>query len=117
MILLPPLHIKLGLKKQFAKALHKEGRCFKRSLRAFPGLSAAKVKEGVFVDPDFRKLMKDEKFESYMTKVEKEAWNSFKEVVNKFLGNSKDPNFKQIVQSMHENLKKLGCSCSLKFIS
>ncbi|GBN18852.1 hypothetical protein AVEN_188289-1 [Araneus ventricosus] len=47
-----------------------------------------------------------------MTKVK--AWNSFKEVVNKFLGNYKDPNFKQIVQSMLENFKKLGCSCSLK---
>ncbi|GBN94854.1 hypothetical protein AVEN_111189-1 [Araneus ventricosus] len=74
----------------------------------------AKVKEGVFVGPDIRKLMKDEKFEACMAKVEKEAWSSYKEVINKFLGNYKDPNFKQIVQSMLENFKKLGCSCSLK---
>jgi len=66
------------------------------------------------VGPDIRKLMKDEKFEACMTKVETEAWSSFKEVVNKFLGNYKDPNFKQIVQSMLENFKKLGCSVSLK---
>ena len=29
MVLLPPLHIKLGLFKQFVKALDKEGDCFK----------------------------------------------------------------------------------------
>ncbi|GBM82660.1 hypothetical protein AVEN_200564-1 [Araneus ventricosus] len=68
MILLPPLHIKLGLKKQLAKALDKEGRCFKHLLHAFPGLSAAKVKEGIFVVPDFRKLMKDEQFEGIYDK-------------------------------------------------
>jgi len=27
-VLLPPLHIKLGLMKQFVKALDKEGECF-----------------------------------------------------------------------------------------
>jgi len=27
-VLLPPLHIKLGLMKQFVKALNKEGECF-----------------------------------------------------------------------------------------
>ncbi|GBL87023.1 hypothetical protein AVEN_218730-1 [Araneus ventricosus] len=58
--------------------------------------------------------MKDEKFEACMTKIEKETWSSFKEVVNNFLGNYKDPNFKQMAQSMLENFKTLGCSCSLK---
>ncbi|GBM68580.1 hypothetical protein AVEN_82450-1 [Araneus ventricosus] len=72
-ILLPPLHIKLGLIKQFVKALDKDGWCFKHLFHAFPRLSAAKVKEGVFVGPDIRKLLKKEKFEACMTKVEKEA--------------------------------------------
>ncbi|GBM51842.1 hypothetical protein AVEN_8705-1 [Araneus ventricosus] len=56
-ILLPPLHIKLGLRKQFVKALNKEGRCFKHFIHAFPGLSATKVKECVFVGPDIRIFM------------------------------------------------------------
>ncbi|GBM36887.1 hypothetical protein AVEN_14878-1 [Araneus ventricosus] len=93
-ILLPPLHLKLSLIKQFVKALDKEGRCFKHLLHAFPGLSAAKVKEGVFVGPDIRKLMEDEKYEACLANVEKEAWRSFKEVVKKFLGNYNDHNFK-----------------------
>ncbi|GBM67302.1 hypothetical protein AVEN_37082-1 [Araneus ventricosus] len=97
--------------KQFVKALDKEGSCFKRLLHALPKLSVAKAKEGVFVRPNTRKLIKDEKFEACMTKVKNEAWSSFKEVV---LGNYKDANLKQVVQSMLENFKKLGCSCNLK---
>ena len=40
---LPPLHIKLGLMKQFVKALPKEGPCFKYLTAKFPGLSDAKL--------------------------------------------------------------------------
>ncbi|GFW51248.1 uncharacterized protein TNCV_3595301 [Trichonephila clavipes] len=58
-ILFPLLHIKLGLMKQFVKALDKEGKCFKYLCEQFPGLSDAKLKEGIFVGPDIRKLLKD----------------------------------------------------------
>jgi hypothetical protein len=43
-VLLPPLHIKLGLMKQFVKALPKERECFKYLCKKFPGLSDAKLK-------------------------------------------------------------------------
>jgi hypothetical protein len=49
--------------KQFAKALPKEGECFKYLCDQFPGLSEAKLKDGAFVGPDIRKMMKDETFE------------------------------------------------------
>ncbi|GBM69532.1 hypothetical protein AVEN_175395-1 [Araneus ventricosus] len=55
---LPPLHIKLGLMKQFVKALLKERKCFKYLDNKFPGLSEAKIREGVFVGADIRKLCK-----------------------------------------------------------
>lgn len=58
-ILLPPLHIKLGLMKQFVKALPKDRHCFKYLCQKFPNLSEAKLKEGVFVGPDIRKMMFD----------------------------------------------------------
>ena len=38
-IIFPPLHIKLGLTKQFVKALNVEGDCFQRKCTTFPGLS------------------------------------------------------------------------------
>ena len=48
-VLLPPLPIKLGLMKNFVKALHKDGAAFQHLATVFPGLSAAKLKEGIFV--------------------------------------------------------------------
>ncbi|BFZ15669.1 hypothetical protein BsWGS_18707 [Bradybaena similaris] len=100
--------------KQFVKALPKDGPCFKYLVERFPMLSEAKLKEGVFVGPDIRKMMKDDIFEASMNVAEKEAWLSFKEVVTKFLGNHKDPNFKYIVANMLTKLKTLGCSMSFK---
>jgi hypothetical protein len=35
-----------------------------------------------------------------MKTIEREAWNAFKEVTAKFLGNYKDPNYKQIVEKI-----------------
>lgn len=45
-IILPPLHIKLGLVKNFVKALNKEGQALVYLMQFFPKLSDAKVKEG-----------------------------------------------------------------------
>ncbi|GBL79246.1 hypothetical protein AVEN_92468-1 [Araneus ventricosus] len=52
-VLLPPLHIKLGLMKQFIKSLSKNGECFRYMCSKFPKLSEAKLKEGVFAGPTY----------------------------------------------------------------
>ena len=62
-MLLPPLHIKLGLMKNFVKALHKHGAAFQHLSTVFLGLSAAKLKEGIFVGPQIREVLKDTDFE------------------------------------------------------
>ena len=113
-VLLPPLHIKLGLMKQYVKALNKEGDCFKYLKKKFPKLSDAKIKEGVFDGPQIRKLLKDDEFVRTMTEKEEAAWVSFREVVQNFLGNHKSVDYKQIVARMLENYKKLGCLMNLK---
>ncbi|GBO02470.1 hypothetical protein AVEN_266198-1 [Araneus ventricosus] len=64
--------------KQFVKALPKDGEYFKYFCDQFPGLFEAKLKEGVFVGPDIRKMMKDEHFETKMETNERKAWESFK---------------------------------------
>jgi hypothetical protein len=51
-ILLQSLHIKLGIMKQFVKALPKTVNFFKCLYKKFPHLSKAKLKEGFFVGPD-----------------------------------------------------------------
>ena len=58
-VILPSLQIKLGLMKQFVKALNKEGAYFKYIQEKFSKLNAEKVKEGVFVGPQIRKFTKD----------------------------------------------------------
>ncbi|CAN2389181.1 hypothetical protein PRIEUP_LOCUS18277 [Pristimantis euphronides] len=88
-VLLPPLLIKLGLMKQFAKSLPRDGECFKYLVTKFPSLSEAKLKEGVFVGPDIRRLLADKEFVNTMTDPQKEGWIAFKEVVEKFLGNQR----------------------------
>ena len=100
--------------KQFVKALPKEGETFKYLCGEFLGLSEAMLKEGIFVEPDIRRLMRDPNFVDKMETKEKAAWTSFKLVVTGFLGNTKDPNYKTIVTDMLVNFKKLDCNMSIK---
>ncbi|GFV37842.1 uncharacterized protein TNCV_2662551 [Trichonephila clavipes] len=73
LIILPPLHIKLGIMKQFVKALDKRGECFNFLSRKFPGLSIEKLKAVIFDGPQIRQLVKDSNFVKSMTEVESKA--------------------------------------------
>lgn len=57
-VLFPPLHLKLGLMKQFVRALHKEFPAFKYLQGNFPKLPAAKVEAGVFIGPQIKMVIK-----------------------------------------------------------
>ena len=104
-ILLPPLHIKLGLMKKFAKALDKEGACFLYICDKFPALTSEKIKAGVFDGPQMRKLMQDRSFEQTMRGLERCAWSGFCNVVRKFLGNTKDLNYADLVEVMLQSFR------------
>ncbi|GBL85455.1 hypothetical protein AVEN_34635-1 [Araneus ventricosus] len=91
-ILLPPLHIKLGLMKNFVKAVDSGGSGFQYLRLKFPKVSETKIKEGIFVGPQFRQLMKDPVLESKLTKKEAAAWTLFKELEKSFFGNHKAEN-------------------------
>ena len=69
-------------------------------------MTDVKLKEGIFVGPDIRKLMKDNDFIKTLTSVLKNAWVCFKEVVENFLGNNRDPKYESIVSKMLKNFKK-----------
>ena len=73
-ILFSLLHIKLGLIKQFTKALDKDGDCFTYLCLAFPGLAIEKLKAGIFDGPQIRQLIRDPEFENSINEVELEAW-------------------------------------------
>jgi hypothetical protein len=77
-VFLSPLHIKLGLMKNFVKAMDRNGVGFMYLKHKFSTLSDAKVKEGIFVGPQIRELIKDEQFEEQLNEVGKSAWQALK---------------------------------------
>lgn len=107
-IILPPLHIKLGLIKNFIKKLDNNGAAFAYLRSLFKNLSHAKIKEGVFAGPEVKKLLKDEHFTNLLSPIESAAWHSFRLVVTNFLGNNKSPDYKKIVQDLIKNYAAMG---------
>jgi hypothetical protein len=57
----------LGLINNFVKALDVKGPAFTYLYEKFPRLTFEKVKAGVFIGPQIRKLFKDQQFEAVLT--------------------------------------------------
>lgn len=113
-ILLPPLHIKLGLAKQFVKALNHNSDAFKYIQKMFPKTSDAKIKAGIFIGPEIKKMLLSEQLEATMTVIEKNAWQAFRSIVNGFLGNNKSENYRELADNLIQCYGRLGCRMSIK---
>ena len=113
-ILMPPLHIKLSLIKQFVKQLDTEGEAFKYIQQLFPTLSKAKIKAGVFVGPEVKRLINSIDFPELLSEVERTAWMYFVSVANGFLGKHRAENFRELVDGLVEAYRIVGCRMSLK---
>ena len=109
-----PLHINLGLMKNFVKALHKYGAAFQHLSTVFAGLSAAKLKEGIFVGPQIRKVLKDTDFGELLNLKELTAWEAFKSVCSGFLGNTRVPDYQACIEKLLKSDEDMGCRMSLK---
>ena len=72
-ILLPPLHIKLTLAKQFVEALKPTRRSFLYITEMFSSISEANVKDGIFVGPQIRRMLAFEEMEEQMSDLERNA--------------------------------------------
>jgi hypothetical protein len=68
------------------------GNGFEYLREKFPKLSEAKLKEGVFIEPQICEIINDDLFEHLLTETEKSAWLLFKVVCLHFLGNIKVKN-------------------------
>jgi len=113
-ILLPSMHLKLGLTKTSVKTMNQEEAAFTYLKEKFPRLSEAKFKEGIFIGPQIRDLIKDEYFNKLLQGDEKAVWDSFKFVVKGFLENRRAQNYEDLVNNLSQSYQKLGCSMSLK---
>jgi hypothetical protein len=121
--------------EKLRKTMDRAGSVFKYLAEKFPQLGEAKIKEGVFVGPQIRKLFSDDVFNSLLQGDEKKAWDAFRLVSTNFIGNIRTENYKELVEdklslyhkllslyhkllSLYHKLlslyHKLGCNMSLK---
>ena len=84
-ILMPPLHIKFSVVKQFVKALERSSEAFKYLLNFFPKLSKAKIKADAFIGPQIRKILECIEFFEKLSTKGRAAFNSFAASVQGFL--------------------------------
>jgi hypothetical protein len=69
------------------------------------------LKGGIFTGPDIGTPLSVATFDSTMNATEKTAWQAFRDTVTKFLGNTKDPNYTNIIKKvLLDAFKDLGCS-------
>ncbi|KAJ4451487.1 hypothetical protein ANN_02950 [Periplaneta americana] len=73
-----------------------------------------KVKEGIFVGPQIRELVKDPAFVQVFEGKEKEAWEALKGVIHGLLGNKRNDNYTQLVTVLLRKYYQLECNMSLK---
>ena len=66
----------------------------------FTKFSEAKLKEGIFIEPQVREIINDDLCEHLLTETEKSAWLTFKAVCLNFLGNLKSENYKELVEDL-----------------
>lgn len=113
-ILLPLLHIKLGVAKNFLKCVVKRPEVYNLLKKIFPRLSKAKLMEGVVNGPDIRKLIKRSDFDGVLKGQEKVAWLAIKEVIAGVLGKHRADNYKAFVEKMLTSFNKIGVNMSYK---
>jgi hypothetical protein len=114
-VILPPLHIKLGLFKNFVKALPKDSNGFLYLQEKFKTiLTPAKIAAGVFTGPQIRDVIRDSNFKLQLQPRQLAAFDAFVAVVVNFLGNHRSEDYVQIVEKLIATYKDMECRMSLK---
>ena len=75
----------------------------------FPSISEAKVKGGIFVAAQIRRMLASEELEEQMSDLERNAWQAFRMIVKGFLGNHQRDDYAMVVSNLIESYEKLGC--------
>ena len=94
--------------------MHKNGAAFQHLSTVFPGLSAAKLKEGIFVGPQIQEVLKDTDFEELLNLKELRAWEAFRSVWRGFLGNTRVPDYQSRIEKLLKSYEDMECRMSLK---
>jgi hypothetical protein len=71
-------HVKIGVMKNFVKAMEHVGKAFQYLQLKFPQISESKIKEAIFVGPRIRNLMKDRNIDALLKGTKLSACEVFK---------------------------------------
>jgi len=113
-IILPPLHIKLGIMKQFVKALNNDSDSFKYICTKFPGSTIEKSKAGIFDGPQIRTSINDCNFPNSMNEKNPVLGVPLWKLSRIFWEIEKAINYKGIVAKLLSTLQDKDASMSIK---
>lgn len=94
--------------------MNKDSLGFKFLRAKFLSLSDVKTKEGIFVGPDIKNIIKDSAFILSLNDVEKDAWTLFVAVTENFLGIHKFSQYVDLVEKILQAFHQMKCNISLK---
>ena len=77
-------------------------------------MSEAKIKAGVFVGLEEKRLINYSYFTEMLSEVEQTAWAYFVSVVNEFLGKHKAEKYRELVDGLVDAYQMMGCRKLLK---
>lgn len=119
-IIIPALHIQLGLCTQIIISLHKrpddeKHAAMNRLYKLFERRKTkGKIDCGIFNGPEIRLMLKDVELENFLPKKFKTAWQRYRALVDGFFGNYKDPNYRQNVTDFIKSCEEIGANMTVK---
>lgn len=114
-VLLPPLHILLGLMKHFIETFgRRNSRGVQYIKEKFPKITYAKLKESIFVRPQIREVLKDVNFKSTLDELELPEWSFFHWVSQNVLDNKKAIDYKDDIKNLLKAYAIMDCCILLK---
>lgn len=72
-IFLPQFHLKLGMMKNYVKAMNRNGESFRYLVQTFPRIHDAEIKEVIFVGPQINEIRNDRNFDEVLEGTDKTA--------------------------------------------
>ena len=84
-----------------------------------PTISKAKVKGGLFVGPQIKRMLASEELEEQMSDLDRNVWQAFRMTVEGFLGNHRRDDYAMVVSNLIESYESLVAffAFSLGFLS
>ena len=113
-ILLPPLHIKLGLMMNFMKAMNAEDNGFAFLQEKFPQISMERLKARIFDGPQIRELMTDPLFDGELSEAKPSAWQSLKSVGTNCQENPRRVKYEKDIVELFKSFRNFGQRMSVK---